>query len=91
MCLSARFSARRAESSQEAAHEQQDSLAIGAHQIDRIAIVADRVWEDLALMFAGQGLRRVDVQFFGPSSEKQARQWLAAREARGEPTEGKHA
>ena len=52
------------------------------YNITRMAIVAEHVWEDLALMFAGQGLRPFQIEFFGPSSVKQARQWLLSDEAR---------
>jgi hypothetical protein len=46
-------------------------------QIERIAIVADERWRDRVLMFAGQGLRKVDIRFFTPAEMSQARQWLA--------------
>ena len=46
--------------------------------IARIAIVADEKWKDQVLMFAGQGLRKVDIQFFTPSETAQARQWVSS-------------
>jgi hypothetical protein len=46
--------------------------------ISRIAIVADEKWKDQVLMFAGQGLRKVDIQFFSPTEAAQARQWVSA-------------
>jgi hypothetical protein len=47
-------------------------------RIGRIAIVADKRWEDQALMFAGKGLRKVEIEFFTPGEMDRARQWLAA-------------
>jgi hypothetical protein len=46
------------------------------HQIDKIAIVADRKWESDALIFAGTGFRRGEVRFFPPDQIAQARAWL---------------
>ena len=46
-------------------------------RVSRMAIVADRRWEDQALMFAGKGLRRFDVEFFDPEDLGRARAWLA--------------
>jgi hypothetical protein len=47
-------------------------------QIDRMAIVADKKWEDLALMFSGKGLRRIEIEFFAPAEVSQARRWLVS-------------
>ncbi len=46
--------------------------------IARIAIVADQKWKDQVLMFAGQGLRKVDIRFFTPPETAQARQWVSS-------------
>jgi hypothetical protein len=46
-------------------------------KISKIAIVAERRWETLALAFAGAGVRRAPVKFFPPSELDQARRWLA--------------
>ena len=46
-------------------------------RISRIAIVADKRWEDQALMFAGKGLRKVEIEFFTPGEIGRARHWLA--------------
>jgi hypothetical protein len=43
----------------------------------RIAIVGEPRWEDLALLFAGKGIRRVDVEYFFPPDLEKARTWLA--------------
>jgi hypothetical protein len=46
-------------------------------KISKIAIVAERRWEPLALAFAGAGVRRTPVKFFPPNELGQARGWLA--------------
>ena len=46
--------------------------------IARIAIVADLKWKDRVLMFTGQGLRDVDIRFFEPVEQGEARRWLNA-------------
>ena len=46
-------------------------------KISKIAIVAERRWEPLALAFAGAGVRRAPVKFFPPNELEQARSWLA--------------
>jgi hypothetical protein len=46
-------------------------------KISRIAIVAERRWEPLALAFAGAGVRRTPVKFFPANELGQARGWLA--------------
>ena len=47
-------------------------------QIRRIAIVTSEQWQDQARMFAGQGLRRVEIECFTPAEMPQARQWLTS-------------
>jgi hypothetical protein len=47
-------------------------------QIRRIAIVTDEKWQDQALMFAGAGLRRVEIECFTPAEMPRARQWLTS-------------
>ena len=46
-------------------------------KISKIAIVAERRWEPLALAFAGAGVRRTPVKFFPRDELEQARSWLA--------------
>ena len=46
-------------------------------KISKIAIVAERRWEALALAFAGAGVRSTPVKFFPPDELGQARGWLA--------------
>jgi hypothetical protein len=55
-----------------------DFYATHGRSIERIAIVGDEKWRDEALMFAGAGLRKADVEYFLPSQNDQARAWLRA-------------
>lgn len=54
-----------------------DFLFSHSGKIAKIAIVAERRWETLALAFAGAGIRRAPVKFFPPNELEQARNWLA--------------
>jgi hypothetical protein len=47
-------------------------------QIDRMAIVAEKKWEDQALMFCGKGLRGIEIEFFPPVEIARARQWAVS-------------
>ena len=47
--------------------------------IERMAIVGDRKWEDLALMFTAKGLRAFPIEYFEPAQLAAARAWLAAQ------------
>jgi len=51
-------------------------------QTARMAIVGQKKWEDLVLMFVGKGLRRVEIEYFQPADVAGARQWLIAAAAR---------
>ena len=44
--------------------------------IERMAIVGDEQWRDLALLFASQGLRSFPIEFFPPQRLAEARAWL---------------
>ncbi len=44
--------------------------------IERIAIVGDERWRDLALMFAAADLRKAPVEYFGEEDFVKARRWL---------------
>ncbi len=46
--------------------------------IEKIAIVGDPKWSDLALLFTGKGVRRVPIEYFPPADLPKARTWLAA-------------
>jgi hypothetical protein len=48
-------------------------------QMDKIAIVGDKKWELLALLFAGQGLRPTPVEFFATEDLPKARLWLSEK------------
>lgn len=45
--------------------------------IEKIAIVGEEKWRDLAYAFTLKGLRPVPIEYFGPGQELAARQWLA--------------
>jgi len=45
-------------------------------QIEKMAIVGDKKWEDLALIFAAKGLRKFPIEYFEPAAIAQARAWL---------------
>ena len=47
-------------------------------QIDRMAIVGQKTWEDLVLMFVGKGLRRAKIEYFPPVDVAKARDWLTS-------------
>ncbi len=44
--------------------------------IERIAVVANKKWQDQILMFVGAGLRQASVKFFSYGEEENARDWL---------------
>jgi hypothetical protein len=46
--------------------------------IGRMAIVAEPKWKDEALLFAGKGFRKFDIQFFPDTRIADARAWLAS-------------
>ena len=41
-------------------------------QIERMAIVGERKWEDLALMFTGKGLRQIEIESWCESARLEA-------------------
>jgi hypothetical protein len=55
-------------------------------QIDRLAIIGEKKWEDLVLMFVGKGLRRIEIEYFPPAEIERAKAWLKA--SRPQATEG---
>jgi SpoIIAA-like len=62
-------------------HEDWSNLAFyvkHGEAIERIAIVGEERWQDLALMFASADLRRAPVQFFPEDAMARARAWLSA-------------
>lgn len=46
--------------------------------IEKLAIVGERRWEDLVLIFVAKGLRRFPVEYFEPADLAAARAWLNA-------------
>jgi hypothetical protein len=46
-------------------------------QIDRMAIVGEKRWEDVALLFTGKGIRHIDIEYFSPIDLPRARSWLS--------------
>ena len=44
--------------------------------IEKMAIVGDRKWEELALVFSNKDLRQFPIEYFGSSESEQARAWL---------------
>ena len=48
--------------------------------IERMAIVGERRWEQLTMLFTASGLRGFPIEYFEPGQLAEARQWLAVRE-----------
>jgi stage II sporulation SpoAA-like protein len=48
--------------------------------IEKMAIVGEKKWEELALLFTAKGLRDFPIEYFQPGELKRARAWLAARD-----------
>lgn len=46
--------------------------------IEKMAIVGDRRWEDLASAFTVKGMRPFPIEYFSPGEVELARAWLAA-------------
>jgi len=46
-------------------------------QIDRMAIVGEKRWEDVALLFTGKGIRHIEIEYFSPTDLIKARSWLS--------------
>ena len=42
-----------------------------------MAIVGERKWEDLALLFTAKGLRPFPIEYFEPKTMTEAQDWLA--------------
>ena len=45
--------------------------------IEKMAIVGEKKWEDLALIFAPKGIRSFPIEYFPPTDLAKARAWLA--------------
>jgi hypothetical protein len=46
--------------------------------LERIAVVCEPKWREAALLFTGQGIRRVAIRHFPPGEIDLARSWAAA-------------
>ena len=46
--------------------------------INKMAIVGEKKWEELALVFAAKGLRTFPIEYFQPADLDRARVWLTA-------------
>jgi len=44
--------------------------------INKMALVGDKKWADLALMFTGKGFREFPIEYFEPGEIDKARAWL---------------
>ena len=44
--------------------------------IEKMAIVGDKKWEDVALLFTSKGIRRVLIEYFSPADLARAQAWL---------------
>jgi hypothetical protein len=49
--------------------------------IEKMAIVGETKWEDLALLFTSKGLRPFPIEYFVPGDIAKARAWLAEESA----------
>ena len=45
--------------------------------IEKIAIVGDQKWEELAMMFVGKGVRPIPIEYFTAAELPKARLWLS--------------
>jgi hypothetical protein len=48
-------------------------------QIERMAIVGEKKWEELTGAFVGKGFREFPIAYFAPTELAQARAWLNAK------------
>ena len=55
-----------------------DFLLAHGNDIARMAIVGDERWKVEALAFVGKGFRTTEIEFFSPSSLKEAEGWVRA-------------
>jgi hypothetical protein len=49
-------------------------------RIVKMAIVGERKWQDLALLFTAKGLRSFPIEYFEPAQLEAARAWLATNQ-----------
>jgi hypothetical protein len=48
-------------------------------RIEKMAVVGDKKWEELALAFTAKGLRPFPIEYFQPADMASARAWLNAK------------
>ena len=53
-------------------------LIMRGNDIAKIAIVGDERWKEQIFAFVGKGLRTTEIEFFTPSSVKEAERWIHA-------------
>jgi len=46
--------------------------------IRKMAIVGEKKWEELAMLFTGQGMRKFPIEYFPPADLDRAKTWLTA-------------
>lgn len=44
--------------------------------VNKMALVGEKKWEDLALLFTGKGFREFPIEYFEPGELDKAREWL---------------
>jgi len=53
-------------------------LMAHGNDVAKMAIVGDERWKDEVFAFVGKGLRTTEIEFFPPSSSKEAESWILA-------------
>jgi hypothetical protein len=53
-----------------------DFFMAHGNDIDKMAIVGDEMWKDQIFAFVGKGLRTTVIEYFSPSSLKEADTWI---------------
>jgi len=46
--------------------------------IEKMAIVGEKKWQDMTLLFTGKGIRRLPIEYFEPGDLAKAKAWLMA-------------
>lgn len=53
-----------------------DFLMVHGNDIAKMALVGDERWKDQMFAFVGKGLRTTEIEYFSPSSLKEAETWI---------------
>mgnify|MGYP001549881505 CR=1 FL=1 len=56
--------------------EDLDWVEANDRRLQRMAFVGEERWRDSVEVFALKGLRPVEIEYFGPGQESEARRWL---------------